>query len=185
MENRAHALAAGLFTLILAAALVAAGLWFRRDDIRFAQYLVTTTGSVTGLKVEAPVRYRGVDVGRVEWIRIGPQAGDETTLAVIGGSQSFGEMALLDGGPRAATVTTLEPTNLMAVPRDGWLGLIAADPTLSTRILHVVGNAVRVAGHRRRLRVQRRWRSGRRQVSPGSRPSWSGPGCRRCRSGRW
>ena len=72
MENRAHALAAGLFTLILAAGLIAAGLWFRRDDIRFTQYTVTTTSSVTGLKVEAPVRYRGVDVGRVESIRIEP-----------------------------------------------------------------------------------------------------------------
>jgi phospholipid/cholesterol/gamma-HCH transport system substrate-binding protein len=72
MENRAYALAAGLFTLLLAAALVAAGLWFRRDDVRFAQYEVTTTSSVTGLKTEAAVRYRGVDVGRVEAIRIEP-----------------------------------------------------------------------------------------------------------------
>jgi len=72
VENRAYALAAGLFTVVLAAALVAAGLWFRRDNIRFAQYVVTTESSVAGLKVEAPVRYRGVDVGRVESIRIEP-----------------------------------------------------------------------------------------------------------------
>ena len=72
MENRAHALAAGLFTLLLAVALVAAALWFRRDDIRFAEYTVTTASSVSGLKSQAAVRYRGVDVGRVESIKIDP-----------------------------------------------------------------------------------------------------------------
>ena len=82
MENRAHALAAGLFTLILAAALIAAGLWFRRDDIRFDQYVVTTTSSVTGLKVEAPVRYRGVDVGRVASIRLEPGGGGRVAIRI-------------------------------------------------------------------------------------------------------
>src|SRR6266581_1548555 len=72
MENRAHALAAGLFTLVLAAALVATGLWFRKDDISLARYVVSTRSSVAGLKVEAPVLYRGVHVGRVESIAIEP-----------------------------------------------------------------------------------------------------------------
>src|SRR6266705_5588797 len=72
MENRAHALAAGLFTLALAAALVATGLWFRKDDISLARYVVSTRSSVAGLKVEAPVLYRGVHVGRVESIKIEP-----------------------------------------------------------------------------------------------------------------
>lgn len=82
MENRAYALAAGLFTVVLAAALVAAGLWFRRDDIRFAQYVVTTESSVAGLKVEAPVRYRGVDVGRVESIRIEPGVSGRISIRI-------------------------------------------------------------------------------------------------------
>jgi len=72
MENRAHALAAGLFTLLLGAGLVAVALWFGKDDVGYVSFLVTTTSSVAGLKAEAPVRYRGVEVGRVQSIRIEP-----------------------------------------------------------------------------------------------------------------
>ena len=74
MENKAHALAAGLFTLVLGAALVAVALWFSKDDVAYVPYVVTTTTSVSGLKAEAPVRYRGVEVGKVQSIRIDPGA---------------------------------------------------------------------------------------------------------------
>lgn len=72
MENRAHALAAGLFTLLLGSALVAALWWF--SDGREAQhsYLLETTGNVTGLNIEAQVRYRGLAAGKVSDIRIDP-----------------------------------------------------------------------------------------------------------------
>jgi len=83
MENRAHALAAGLFILLLGAALVAVGLWFRKDDILRDAYVITTTSSVSGLKVEAPVRYRGVEVGRVESIRIEPGAGGRINIRIL------------------------------------------------------------------------------------------------------
>jgi phospholipid/cholesterol/gamma-HCH transport system substrate-binding protein len=70
MENRAHALAAGIFTLVLGAALAAVALWFGKDDLKLVPYMMSTTSSVTGLKLEAPVRYRGVDVGKVDEIAI-------------------------------------------------------------------------------------------------------------------
>ncbi|MBI2960910.1 MAG: MCE family protein [Betaproteobacteria bacterium] len=70
MENRAYALAAGLFTMLLGAALVAVAFWFGKDDLRLVPYVVATDTSVAGLKVEAAVRYRGVEVGKVESIRI-------------------------------------------------------------------------------------------------------------------
>jgi phospholipid/cholesterol/gamma-HCH transport system substrate-binding protein len=73
MENRAYALAAGVFVLLLGAALVAGVLWLNRDErVGGVPYAVTTTRAVSGLKVEAPVRFRGVDVGKVETIRFDP-----------------------------------------------------------------------------------------------------------------
>ena len=73
MENRAYALAAGLFVLVLGVALVAAVLWLNRDErVGGVPYIVSTTRAVSGLKVEAPVRFRGVDVGKVETIRFDP-----------------------------------------------------------------------------------------------------------------
>ncbi|NMG74111.1 MlaD family protein [Aromatoleum diolicum] len=72
MENRAHALAAGLFALILGAMLLGSLWWF--SDGREAQrsYLLESHGSVTGLNIEAQVRYRGIPAGKVSDIRIDP-----------------------------------------------------------------------------------------------------------------
>jgi len=72
MENKAHALAAGLFTLVLGAALVAVAMWFGKTEDKAVPYLVRTSISVSGLKVDAPVRYRGVEVGRVRSIAVDP-----------------------------------------------------------------------------------------------------------------
>ena len=74
MENRSHALAAGLFVVLLGAALAAISVWFGKDDgKKLAPYVILTSADVSGLKSEAPVRYRGVDVGRVQTIRLQPE----------------------------------------------------------------------------------------------------------------
>lgn len=73
MENRAHALAAGLFTLVLLAALAAAALWLRGEPIAQDRYVLHTRGNVTGLNAQADVRYRGVEVGKVERIYFDPE----------------------------------------------------------------------------------------------------------------
>jgi phospholipid/cholesterol/gamma-HCH transport system substrate-binding protein len=82
MENRAHALAAGLFTLVLGVALAMVAMWFSKDDIKLIPYVMTTTSSVTGLKAEAPVRYRGVDVGKVDDISIDAAHGGRVQIRI-------------------------------------------------------------------------------------------------------
>lgn len=72
MENRAHALAAGIFTLCLLFAAVAAVWWFGGKREATRDYLVVTRGNVSGLNQQGQVRYRGMRVGRVEAIGIDP-----------------------------------------------------------------------------------------------------------------
>lgn len=68
MENRSHALVAGIFTVLLSIAIIAAAMWLNRDTQERVPYILTTSGTVAGLNPQAAVRYRGMEVGKVEAI---------------------------------------------------------------------------------------------------------------------
>lgn len=72
MENRAHALIAGAFVLLLGAAAAFAVWWFGGDRLQTRDLIVVTTQNIGGLNQQAQVRYRGIRVGRVESIRLDP-----------------------------------------------------------------------------------------------------------------
>lgn len=74
MENKAHALAAGIFVTVVAALLVALAAWLTRDSGERHVYEISTREAVTGLQSQATVRYRGVDVGKVDTIGFDPKA---------------------------------------------------------------------------------------------------------------
>jgi phospholipid/cholesterol/gamma-HCH transport system substrate-binding protein len=69
VENRSHAFIAGLFVILLSVMGIAGAVWLKPDKgpARLPIDLLSTH-SVAGLKVDAPVRFRGVDVGRVDSI---------------------------------------------------------------------------------------------------------------------
>ncbi|WP_153108764.1 MlaD family protein [Propionivibrio limicola] len=70
MENRSHALIAGLFTLLLGVAAVASVWWFGGKQDETSTFEVQTHRNVTGLSPQAQVRYRGISVGKVESIEL-------------------------------------------------------------------------------------------------------------------
>jgi phospholipid/cholesterol/gamma-HCH transport system substrate-binding protein len=72
MENRSHALMTGFFTIALLIAAVLAGIWFNRDRVERVPYQILTTESIPGLNPQAAVRYRGLEVGKVDDISFNP-----------------------------------------------------------------------------------------------------------------
>jgi phospholipid/cholesterol/gamma-HCH transport system substrate-binding protein len=73
MENRSHAFMTGIFTLTLLVAAILFGVWFNRDRVEYDPYLLATTLAVPGLNPQAAVRYRGLEVGKVDGIDFDPK----------------------------------------------------------------------------------------------------------------
>lgn len=68
MESRAHAIIAGLFTVLLGVGVILAALWFSRENYDRVAYVLESKHSVSGLNAQAPVRLRGVQIGKVQSI---------------------------------------------------------------------------------------------------------------------
>jgi phospholipid/cholesterol/gamma-HCH transport system substrate-binding protein len=72
MENRAYALSAGVFVVLLAALLIAGTVWLSGRTVQGVPYILVSEQSVAGLVPSAMVRLRGVAVGKVEGIGFDP-----------------------------------------------------------------------------------------------------------------
>lgn len=73
METKVNFAVVGAFVLLLGAALIGGVLWLSSEKSyrkTFDTYLVYMEESVSGLTPDAPVRYRGVQVGRVRHIAL-------------------------------------------------------------------------------------------------------------------
>ena len=88
MENKSHALAAGAFVILVTALLVALAAWLMRDTRLSDSLEFSTRESVTGLSTQAPVRYRGIAVGKVDAIAFDPKTKGNVlvTLAINQGT---------------------------------------------------------------------------------------------------
>ena len=73
MENKSHAMAAGIFVVAVTVLLVALAAWLARDAGERDIYEISTRETVSGLQAQAAVRFRGIDVGKVASIAFDPK----------------------------------------------------------------------------------------------------------------
>lgn len=71
--------------------------------------------------------------------------GDEQLLAVMGPGEIVGELALLDGRARSATVTALKPTRLAFIEKHAFERFADENPAVYRHMLSIVGKRLRQA----------------------------------------
>jgi uncharacterized membrane protein len=92
--------------------------------------------------------------GEVE-LFIKDTAGQRIALAIAGPGEMFGELALLDSGPRTATAVALSDVELLELDRDDLLLLFQRSPAAALRLLAAMGRMTRKADELLKTRVSR------------------------------
>ena len=149
MDTKVNYAAVGIFVLALGAVFIAGILWLAvgaGSKKEYMLYMSILNESVAGLSVDAPVKYLGVDVGKVEKIQLDPDNPQEVQLlfailkntpiredteAVLKtqGLTGIAYVELNGGTPEARPLTAIGP---------GGYPMIRTIPSLSTRLENVL-----------------------------------------------
>jgi phospholipid/cholesterol/gamma-HCH transport system substrate-binding protein len=148
MKARASYVLVGLFVLVLGVALIAAVLWLTTGgppkDYDF--YIVYSTESVSGLNIDAEVKYKGVNRGRVREIELDPNDPERVRILLVvqkgtpinsetqatleyQGLTGIASINLLSGRKEAAPLT---------IPPGEQYPVIPSKPSLLTRLNETV-----------------------------------------------
>lgn len=76
-------------------------------------------------------------------ITLPDEHGRELVLATLGPGQFFGEISLLDGGPRTATARSQTDSTLMELGRDDFIEFIRRHPSVAIHMMTVLGQRQR------------------------------------------
>jgi uncharacterized membrane protein len=95
-----------------------------------------------------------IESGRVR-IHVRDTSGHDVTLAELAGGDFFGEMAILDGKPRSASATVIEPARLAVLSRDDFLSFVRRNPDVALKMLSAITNRLRETDELLRQRVSR------------------------------
>lgn len=111
-----------------------------KKNLELVSKLVTprhfNAGDVILQQGEDGIGFYLISAGKVEVSR--GSGDDKISLAQLGQSDFFGEMALFEEAPRTATVTALEPTDCYVIVRWHFMGTLDTSPTIAVQMLPVI-----------------------------------------------
>jgi CRP-like cAMP-binding protein len=118
----------------------------------FSKLSVEEVAALTGLlrarkfAASEPVVYIGDDGSEFYVVQLGKVAvshpdetGKEVVLAELGPGNFFGEISLLDGGPRTATVRAATDVTLLSLERGAFVQFLLKHPSAAVHILTILG----------------------------------------------
>ena len=163
MEAKVNFAIVGVFVLVLGAGLIAGVLWFSSGGAyrkAYDTYQTYMAESVSGLSLDAPVRYRGVEVGRVRKMALAPmnvqqvqltldiERGTpvkEDTVAVlrVQGLTGIAYVELSGGGPDAPALAA-RPGEAYPVIRSGPSLMVRLDSAVSALLTNANRTSVSV-----------------------------------------
>jgi CRP/FNR family cyclic AMP-dependent transcriptional regulator len=82
--------------------------------------------------------------GRLK-VMMGEADGKEVILSIIGPGEIFGEMGLIDDGPRSASVIAIEPCELLSVTKRAFKKCLVENVEVALAVLRVVVRRLRAA----------------------------------------
>src|SRR5919205_2462506 len=83
-----------------------------------------------------------IETGRVKVV-LAALDGEELLLRVLGAGELFGELALLDGRPRSATVIALEDTVTHVLERSTFLDFLRTEPDAALDLCRALAELIR------------------------------------------
>jgi CRP/FNR family transcriptional regulator, cyclic AMP receptor protein len=116
----------------------------RKDLARLGRAVVARNykkGETIVKEGDQAVAFFTIASGRVEVIQ---SAGSKTQrLAELGPGDYFGDMALLDGGPRSATARALEDTQCLVLSRWDFVAELRTSPHIAVAMLPIISKRLR------------------------------------------
>lgn len=82
--------------------------------------------------------------GRVK-IALDADSGQEAVIAILGPGEFFGELSMIDGQPRSATVETLEPVETVSVARADFVRFLRSNEATAERLIVNLARMIRRA----------------------------------------